>query len=203
MFTSFSAFSAEACAILDAFCWSRQHLQVCHFSSLLILSSPPCPLLHLSFYLKLCGRSGRNCLLSSGLSDCNGSPDTSFSWGISRLMSWPDRECYLHPCRSLVVSPFTSRIHLFPFSDWRCTVSSKFFDTQVPSISTKEVVFSCHACCVLSRLCCNGHSLLLSYLSKISRIENSSCSVCRHSPQDTSHFILHCPAMDSAPLTLW
>ena len=28
----------------------------------LALSSPPCPLLHLSCYLKLCGRSGRNCL---------------------------------------------------------------------------------------------------------------------------------------------
>ena len=33
-----SSFSAEACAILHAFCWSRQHLQVCHFSSLLLLS---------------------------------------------------------------------------------------------------------------------------------------------------------------------
>ena len=30
----------------------------------LVLFSPPCPLLHLSFYLKLCGRSGRNCFLS-------------------------------------------------------------------------------------------------------------------------------------------
>ena len=33
-----SSFSAEACAILHALCWSRQHQQVCHFSSLLILS---------------------------------------------------------------------------------------------------------------------------------------------------------------------
>ena len=39
----------------------------------LVLSSPPCPLLHLSCYLKLCGRSGRNCLLSSVLLDYNGS----------------------------------------------------------------------------------------------------------------------------------
>ena len=29
----------------------------------LALFSPPCPFLHLSSYLKLCGRSGRNCLL--------------------------------------------------------------------------------------------------------------------------------------------
>ena len=34
----FSSFSAEACAILQAHGWSRQHQQVCHFSSLLLLS---------------------------------------------------------------------------------------------------------------------------------------------------------------------
>ena len=64
----------------------------------LVLSSPPCPLLHLSFYLKLCGRSGRNCLLSpSVLSGFNGSLDTRFSRGTTRPMSWPDGERYLHP----------------------------------------------------------------------------------------------------------
>ena len=46
----------------------------------LVLSSPPCPRLHLSSYLKLYGRSGRNCLLSPPvLLDYNGSPDTRFS----------------------------------------------------------------------------------------------------------------------------
>ena len=39
----------------------------------LVLSSPSCPLLHLSFYFKLCIRSGRNCPLSPPvLSDYNG-----------------------------------------------------------------------------------------------------------------------------------
>ena len=33
-----SSFSAEACAILHALRWSRQHQQICHFSSLLLLS---------------------------------------------------------------------------------------------------------------------------------------------------------------------
>ena len=33
-----SSFSAEACAILHALCWSRQHHKVCHFFSLLLLS---------------------------------------------------------------------------------------------------------------------------------------------------------------------
>ena len=38
-----------------------------------------------------------------------------------------------------------------------------------------------HARCVLSRLRCNGHSLLLScYLPRIGRIENPSCSACGH-----------------------
>ena len=70
-----------------------------------VVSSPPCPLLHLSSYLKFCSRSGRNCLLSPPvLSGYNGSPDTRFSWGTTQLMSWPDEERYLRPPQSLVVS---------------------------------------------------------------------------------------------------
>ena len=172
----------------------------------LVLSSPPCPLLHLSSYPKLCGKSGRNCLLSPPvLSRYNGSPDTRFSRGTTRLMSWPDGERCLRLPQSLVVSPLISHIHSRLFSDWRRTVSSKYFDTQVPSISTEELVLPRHARCVLSRLRCNGHSLLLgSYLSRIGRIENPSCSACGHSSQDT--FLSH-SALSSyglfAPLTLW
>ena len=89
-----------------------------------------------------------------------------------------------------------SRIHSSLFSDWRRTVVSKFFDTQVPSISTEELVLPRHARCVLRRLRCNRHSLLLSsYICRIGRIENP-CSACRRSSQDTSYLILHCPATD-------
>ena len=71
----------------------------------LVLSSPPCPLFHLSSYLKLCGRSGKNCIFSPPvLSDYNGSSDTRFSRRTTRLMSWPDGERYLRPPQSLVVS---------------------------------------------------------------------------------------------------
>ena len=53
----------------------------------IVLSSPPCPLLHLFFYLKLCGRSGRKCLLSPPvISGYNGSPDTHFYPETTRLM---------------------------------------------------------------------------------------------------------------------
>ena len=105
------------------------------------------------------------------------------------------------PCN---FSPFISSIHSCLFSDRRRTVSSKFFDTQVPTISTEELVLPRHARCVLSRLRCNGHSLLLSsYLSRIGRIENPSCSACGHLSQDTSHPILHCPATDSLHRSLF
>ena len=77
----------------------------------LVLSSPPCPLLHLFSYLKLCGRSGRNCLLSPPvLSGYNVSPDTRFSRGTTRLTSWPDGERCLHPLQSLVVSLLLSLV---------------------------------------------------------------------------------------------
>ena len=105
------------------------------------------------------------------------------------------------PCS---LSLLISRIHSRLISDWRCTVSSKFFDTQVPSIFTKELVLPRHSRCVLSRLRCNGHSLVLgSYLSRIGRTENSSCSACGHSSQDTYHLILHCPATDSLRRSLF
>ena len=112
------------------------------------------------------------------------------------------------PCS---LSPLISRIHSSLFSDWRRTVSLRYFDTQVPSISTEELVLPRHACCVLSHLRCNGHSLLSgshlrcnghsllsgSHLSRIGRIKNSSCSACEHLSQETSHLILHCLATNS------
>ena len=82
----------------------------------LVLSSPPYPLLNLSSYLKLCGRSGRNCLLSPVLSGYNGCPDTCFSWGTMWLMSLPDGERCLHPPQSLVVSLLLSVISTLVFS---------------------------------------------------------------------------------------
>ena len=83
------------------------------------------------------------------------------------------------PCS---LSPLTSRIHSRLILDWRRTVSSKYFDTQIPSVSTEEFVLPRHARCILSRLRCNGHSLLLGfYISRIGRIENPSCNACGHS----------------------
>ena len=165
----------------------------------LVLSLPSCPLFHLSYYLKLCGRSGRNCLLSSYSIRLQWVPGHSFLPGNDAAYELARRGALLAPSAiTCSLSHLISRIHSCLFSDWRCTVSFKFFDTQVSSISTEELVVPRHARCVLSRLRCNGQGLLLgSYLSRIGRIENPFCSVCGHSSQDTSHLILHCPATDS------
>ena len=197
-----SSFSAEACAILQVVCWSRQHQQVCHFSSLLLLSdshsvliimfSPPSFLLPVpqSFWQELFSLSSCSIriqwvpghLFLPG----NGAADELARRGVPLVSS-------AIPCS---LFPLTSWIHPSFFSDWRRIVSSKFFDTQVPSISTKELVLPHHACCVLFCLRFNSQ-LLSSYLSRIGRMENPSCSTCGHLSQDTTHVVLHCPATNS------
>ena len=133
---------------------------------------------------------GPRTLISPG----NNTADELARWGVLLAPS-------AIPCS---LSPLISCIHSCLFSDWRRTVSSKFFDIQVSSISTEELVLPRHAHCVLSRLCCNRHSLLLgSYLSRIGRIESSSCSTCGHLSQDTSHLNLHCPTTDSLRRSLF
>ena len=62
------------------------------------------------------------------------------------------------PCS---LSPLISLIHSYLFSDWKPAVSSKFFDIQVHSVSTKQLVLRRHARYTLSHLRCNEHNLPL------------------------------------------
>ena len=190
-----SSFSAEACTILHALCWSRQHQQVCHFSS---------PIIWLSFCPRRPVLSSIFPLISNSVADLSSLsscfirlqwvPGHSFLPGNDVADELARRGALLAPSAiPCSLSPLVSRIQSRLISDWERTVSSKFFDTQVPSISTEELVLP-----RLSRLRCNEHSLVLgSYLSRIGRIENPSCSACGHSSQDISHLILHCPTTDS------
>ena len=66
------------------------------------------------------------------------------------------------PLQSLVVY-LLSLVSTLVFSRTGDVLSHINFDTQVPSISTEELVLPCHARCVLSRLRCNGHKLLLNF----------------------------------------
>ena len=144
-----SSFFAETWTILQALCCFWQHQQVCHFSFHVPLSDScsvlaACPPLYLSFHLNLSDRSGRTGLLfPPALSGNNGSPDTRFSRGTTRLMSWPDGERYSCPLQSHIqflssyliqcsfspiyliqrsFSPFISRINSSLFSEWRRAV---------------------------------------------------------------------------------
>ena len=196
-----SSFSAEACIILQALCWSRQPQQACHFLSLLLLFDSvlaTLPLLSFSFYLNL----WQIWQELSSLSSCS----IRLPWVPGHLFfpvnngadELAIRGALLVPSAiPCSLSPLISRIHSSLFSNWRRTVSSKFIEIQVPSIFTEKLVLPRHARCVLSRLCCNGNNLLLSsHLCRIGRIENPSCSACGHSSQDTTDLILHCPATD-------
>ena len=201
---------AEACAILLALCWSRQHQQLCHFSSLLLLSDSRSVLATLSslpsfLFSQTLWQIWQELSSLSCSIKLQWVPRHSFLPGNDEADELARRGALLAPSTiPCSLSHLISRIHFHLILDWRRTVSSKFFDTQVPSISTKELVLPRHARGVLSRLCCNGHSLHLGfYLSKIGRIENPSCGACGHLSQHTSHLILHCPATNSLRRSLF
>ena len=80
------------------------------------------------FYLNI---SGRNFFLFPPvLSGYDGSLDTRFSRPTTRLMSWPDGECYLFPQQSLVVSLLFSLVSIFLFSRTGGILSHLNFSTH-------------------------------------------------------------------------
>ena len=83
------------------------------------------------------------------------------------------------------------------YHNWRRHISHSYMNHQVHEVSLEKLLLSRPIRCELSRLCCYGHSLLLSsYLHRISRKENSASSASRHPLQDLNHLLLDCPASE-------
>ena len=121
-----SSFSAEACAILHALCWSRQHHKVCHFSSLFLLSDSRSVLATLSspppFLLSqtLCQIWQELSTLSSCSIRLQWVPEHSFLLGNDTADELTRQGALLVPSAiPCSLSPLTSRIHSCLFSDWR------------------------------------------------------------------------------------
>ena len=123
-----SSFSAEACAIPHALCWSRQHQQVCHFFSLLsyrtrVLSSPP------SFLLsRIIGRSGKVSSLSSCSIRLHWLPGHSFLPGNDAPDELAKRVALLAPSATPGILSSLSLV----FSRTGGVLSHPNFLTQVP-----------------------------------------------------------------------
>ena len=120
-----SSFSAEACAILHAICWSRQHQQVCYFSSLLLLSDSRSVLATLSSPPSfLSSQSLRQIWQElSSLSSCS----IRLLWAPRTLVSFLR---YLRPPQSLVVSLLLSLVSTLFFSRTGGVLSHRSFLTH-------------------------------------------------------------------------
>jgi len=95
------------------------------------------------------------------------------------------------------LDPTIAKIRHTRYSLWRGTVSHDSLSCQIPSVSSEELALLRLIRYELSRLRSHGHSLLLSsYLCRIKRKENFSCSACGHTLQDLTRLSLDCPASE-------
>ena len=117
-----------------------------------------------------------------------------------KLFSRPGKNCLLPLCYQQspdnLFSRETMRLKSWPNGEGYSCLLQFLVISLLPSCTY------CNASC--SRLRCQGHNLLLSsYLTRIGRIYDSSCSACGHLSQDVSHLILYYAATDFLRCTLF
>ena len=200
-----SSFTAETFALKQGLAWCTSHLMNCKFQSVLfltdsqpalsILSSAPTYLLPESLW--------NVWSLASSLSN---NTTLSFQWvpGHAGLPGNEKADLLAKTGASLPTDaipspllPVIAKVRYSQYRNWRRHISHSHLNFQVPEVSSEELLLSRSIRCELSRLRCHGHSLLLSsYLHRISRKENSDCSVCGHPLQNLNHFLLDCRASE-------
>ena len=216
-----SSANAEMLALGGALDCALTHASSCSFQSVLVLSdsqsclsaldSPPSFLLTASLFKvwssisSLSSRSisvrlqwvpGHSLLPGNELADVLAKSAVT----LPLPPSAPPSSCSQAP-QPLAVLSASIRHQLF--SSWRSSVSSRLLPHQVPLVSSEEQSLPRNVRCNLSRLRCNGHSLLLnSYRHRIGLSPSSSCSKCGHVDHDASH-LFSCPATSSLRLAIF
>ena len=143
------------CKIFAGFGSTNKTATCCLFSShqSLALALSHFPFLRSSFYLTL---SGKNHLFSSSplLSGCNTSMVTQFFRGMTRQISWPGGVRYSGHSFSYAISPLLLGLDAY------CIIRIL---RHTGSLSNHRGTCGSCCCCVLSRLYCDGNSLVLHY----------------------------------------
>ena len=112
-------------------------------------------------------------------------------------MSWLDGVRYLRPPQSLVVSLLSPLVlsRTGGVLSHRSSLTRRF--PRFPQRNLCSLIMLAVSSLVFAATDTG------SYLSRIGKIENPSCSACGHPSQDISHLILHCPATDSLRRSLF
>ena len=205
-----SSFTAETFALKQGLAWCTSHLMTCKFQSVLFLTDSQSALSILY--------SAPSYLLPESLwnvwslaSSLSNNTTLSFQWvpghGYAGLPGNEKADFLAKTGASLPTDaipsplpPVIAKVRYSQYRNWRRHISHSHLNFQVPEVSSEELLLSRSIRSELSRLCCHGHNLLLSsYLHRISRKENSDCSVCGHPIQDLNHLLLDCPASETLP----